>query len=110
MKFIDTSRNDEENDPFSDTSDPESLLASCEQELQNDPQNLTAFVFKCIALSRLNRHQEAYDLYTDLLQNYPDLERGIQGPTLRYVHLVLLMRLKGHDNSEDQEIDPSLEV
>lgn len=86
-----------------DISDPEKLLDSCEQEIQKDPQNITAFLCKCVALSRLNLHQEAFDLYTDLLQNYPDLERGAVGSILRSFRLKLEMRLNNHNNLEAEQ-------
>lgn len=105
VNHITSGHDNEEDDPFSDTNEPEKLLASCEEVIRNDPENLTALVNKCIALSRLNRPQEAYDLYTDLLQKYPNLERGVQGPSLKFVHLILMIRLKMHNNSMAEQID-----
>ena len=108
-QILNTNSDNEENDPFLDTDHPERLLNFCEQELQRDPQNLKALVAKCVALSNLHRHQEAYDLYTDLLQKYPDLEWGVKGRAARYIRSVLEAWII-YDALEDQKINPSPET
>ena len=90
---------DEEKDSFLSIDDPERLLAFCEQKIQDDPQNVTALQLKLVALFKLKQNKEAHLLYIYLLQNYPDLERGVKGPVFKLLRSQIEQSLRDQNNS-----------
>ena len=71
------------------TDNAEELLAFCEQKLLDNPHNSIALILKAFALLSVKGSKEAYNFYMLLLQNDPDIERGVWGPYFYALRAVL---------------------
>ncbi len=96
--------------PFFNFNQLKQTLANCESILENNTDNIKAWIGKCFALYLLQL-ERAYTTYTQITQRYPHLENehSVAGEMFRILQMIALLSALGpfwYSDSQEDDTSP----